>query len=398
VGITPDGSADGTVQQENETLRSRIEHLESSLTGAEDKLNGLTDCLEESQKARKPLEDEVARCKRQVEEYQIVVMEADDEVESAAKELILQQQQSERLQSELATAQEELRGVSDELSVLQTRFADSQRAVAASEGELVVAAERIAELLEQQEQEQEQNQSSGGGFGDASRALDVDMTAAFETSAGPTERRLLEEVETARTEVLTEREAKLAAEHSLLDATQAAARAAAEAEAAQGELLARAERNSHRALSELRAEGMEAKLELAGETDRANRLANELTSARAQLSSTTAQLASTTAKRDDAESRCQSLAEAASAATGWQNEAARLAAMLSKEHAAHISREEEEALLVASADADAEAALATMHARVASLKRNLGLLTAASVAAGGALVQGLALDAIAAGS
>ena len=79
----------------------------------------------------------------------------------------------------------------------------------------------------------------------------------------------------------------------------------------------------------------------------------------------------------------------------WQCEAERLAKCLAVEDAARASRDEEEALALATAEANAEAALATMHGRVASLKRNLAVLTAASVAASGALVSAVTLEAVA---
>eukprot|EP01043_Picozoa_sp_COSAG02_P066122 COSAG02_NODE_10191_length_1998_cov_2.371775_1_plen_427_part_00 len=374
------------LQDENADLKKQIAQLGSSLTDAEDQQNALVARLQDAQSSKGATEDEIARYKRQVEEYQIVVMEADDEVEMAAKELVLQQQQSERLQSQLTSKEEELRHTSEKLSTLQTELADSQQRTAASEGELVVAAERIAELLEQQEE----------GMMHVDRAATESIVSDTTETPSP---HLWEEIEAARTEAFSEREAKMAAERKLLEVTQAAARTAADLEAAQGESLAQAERNHQRVLSELRAEGMEAQLELASETDRAQRLADELASARAKLASTTAQLLSTTGMLDDSASKCQSLAEEVSAAKSraieWQCEAERLAKCLAVEDAARTSRDEEEALALASAEADAEAALATMHGRVASLKRNLAVLTAASVAASGALVSAVSLDAVA---
>jgi chromosome segregation ATPase len=379
----PDARA---LQDENADLKKQIAQLVSSLTDAEDQQNALVARLQDAESSKKSTEDDIARYKRQVEEYQIVVMEADDEVEMAAKELVLQQQQSERLQSQLTSKEEELRYTSEKLSTLQTELADSQRHAAASEGELVVAAERIAELLEQQEE----------GTMHVDRAATESIVSDTTEPPSP---QLWEDIEAARTEAFAEREAKMAAERKLLEVTQAAARTAADLEAAQGESLAQAERNHQRVLSELRAEGMEAQLELASETDRAQRLADELASARAKLASTTAQLLSTTGMLDESASKCRCLAEEVSAAKSrameWQCEAERLAKCLAVEDAARTSRDEEEALALASAEADAEAALATMHGRVASLKRNLAVLTAASVAASGAFVSAVSLDAVA---
>jgi hypothetical protein len=382
-GGNPNESPDArALQDENGALKKQIEHLGSSLNDAEDQQNALRARLQDAQSS-KALEDEIARYKRRVEEYQIVVMEADDEVEMAAKELVLQQQHSELLQSQLTSKEQELRVTCDQLSALQTELADSQRAAAASEGERVVAAERIAELLEQYDL---------GVGAVATEGVDADTKEAVDSQ-------LLEDVEIARTELLAEREAKLRAEGKLLAITQAAARAAADAEAAHGETFARAERTNQRVVSELRAEGMEAQLELASEKDRAHRLADELASARMKLDTTTAQLVSTTGMFDEAASKCESLAEEVSAAKTremeWQCEAERLAKFLAAEDAARVSREDEEALALASAEANAEAALETMHGRVASLKRNLAMLTAASVAASGALVSAVSLEAVA---
>ena len=112
---------------------------------------------------------------------------------SSQQGIISQQQQSEQLQCQLSCKEEELKCTSEELSNLQTKLAHSQRAVAASEGELVVAAERIADLLEQKEQHATRVDVS---------TMDIEGAVSEHTS-NP---QLLEEIGTTRSELFAERE------------------------------------------------------------------------------------------------------------------------------------------------------------------------------------------------
>jgi hypothetical protein len=73
------------------------------------------------------------------------------------------------------------------------------------------------------------------------------------------------------------------------------------------------------------------------------------------------------------------VADAASCAQQWRGEAERLAALLQRTEGALEARRREDEARLADAEAEASAVVQTMQDRLGALKRNLGILTAASV-------------------